>query len=117
MIEVAHAEMTTRAGGAGPDAALIVNGREVSTFTLVALLESETGGAGGEVYKGYMLNDATGRIEAKMYLTEADQGGAEESPKPGQYVRVFGSCRTWNSQLQITAHRVKPVLSSTEVPF
>ena len=119
MIEKAHEEMITQnPGGVGPDAVMRVHGREVATLTLVAYLESETRSNGCEVYKGYMLNDASGRIEAKMYLSESDKGqNVEALPKPGQYVRVFGTCRSWNSQLQITVQRIQPVQSSTEVPF
>ena len=119
MIETAHEEMIAQnPGGVAADAVMRVHGREVAMLTLVAYLESASPSNGGEVYKGYMLNDGSGRIEAKMYLSEADTGvGAEPVPKPGQYVRVFGTCRSWNSKLHITAQRVQPVQSANEVPF
>merc|ERR1719443_2090628 len=99
----------------GPDGIFLANGREVSMFTLVAYLESKMEET--EIFESLVLNDATGRIPAKVYRDRDQATCPAERAQAGEYVRVFGSLRTWNGQIQITCHSVRRVDKNSEVPF
>mmetsp|Transcript_125200 Transcript_125200/g.196189 ORF Transcript_125200/g.196189 Transcript_125200/m.196189 type:complete len:273 (-) Transcript_125200:40-858(-) len=96
----------------GPDAPLIVNGKECFVFTFVACLESielET------VYRLFKVNDGTGKATVKKYSDS--QPGQDADLQVGEYVRVFGSLRLWNGGFHISAHHVGRLDNPNEVSF
>lgn len=97
----------------GPDAPLHINGREVSMFTFVGTLESVEV---QQMFKVHVVNDGTGRIQVKQYNDSAAPSTGQEL-QPGQYVRVFGTLRSWNNDLHVSAHHIARVEDPNEVPF
>lgn len=97
----------------GPDAPLFINGREVSMFTFVATLESLEM---QQMFKVHHVNDGTARIQVKQYNDSAAPQ-TEQELQPGEYVRVFGTLRSWNNDLHVSAHHIGRVEDPNEVPF
>jgi len=96
----------------GLDTPLVVNGRELHMFTLVACIETISM---DQIYKSLQVNDGTGRMTVKQYH-DATQAGNQEL-QLGEYVRIFGSLRYWNGEFHISAHHIEKVVDPNEVSF
>jgi len=105
-------ETAKRRPEAGPDQKLHVNGREISNITFVACLESI---ATQPMFKVYNVNDSTARIQVKEY-SDSDTP-SENEPRPGDYVRVFGTLRTFGGDLHVTPYHIARVETPNEVPY
>ena len=112
MILDAHEITRNRPGGAADT--LSINGREVSSFTLVAQLESETDES--DILKRIILNDASGRISVKVYHDPHLMTDEDELLSIGKYVRVFGTLAPSEEQIQPTCHVVRRVEDNSEIP-
>merc|ERR1719215_989104 len=75
----------------GPDAQLLVSGKELTMFTFVACVESVQQQA---TFRCYNVNDSTARIPVKCYQ-DADMSGPGGGcdVRPGSWVRIFGTLR------------------------
>mmetsp|Transcript_59620 Transcript_59620/g.104277 ORF Transcript_59620/g.104277 Transcript_59620/m.104277 type:complete len:379 (-) Transcript_59620:117-1253(-) len=97
----------------GPDSPLIINGREVSMFTFVATLEAIEM---QQVFKVHHVNDGTARIQVKQY-NDAAAPQPERELQPGEYVRIFGTLRSWNNDFHVSAHHIGRIEDPNEVSF
>lgn len=112
MLLEAH-ERQKNSNSLGPDAPLCVNDREISMFTFVGTLESSQN---QQMYRVFMVNDGTARIQVRLYNDGAATEGANE-PVAGEYVRIFGTLRAWNNELMVSAHHVGRLENENEIPF
>nr|USW07857.1 replication protein A 32 kDa subunit [Crypthecodinium cohnii] len=107
-------QKTTAGGNAGgPDAAFMVNGRELGMLTLVASVESVKV---QPTFRIFDLNDSTGRIEVRIYRDSQEVDG-EDDLKVGEYVRIYGHCRAWGGQEQVSCHHIARIESANEIAF
>lgn len=113
MLLDAHERSRQSAEQQGPDAPLVVNGKEVSMFTFVGILEK----VGMEqIYKVFQVCDGTARMTVKQYH-DTGTGANEQEWQLGEYVRVFGTFRYWGGDFHVSAHHVARVENPNEVPF
>jgi len=64
----------------------------------------------------FSLDDGTGRIKARHYVTDRLQAKELEELEPGRYVSLFGSVRT-APEVHLAVTGLRPVLSGDEVSF
>eukprot|EP00440_Ansanella_granifera_P034153 gb/GFBE01037052.1/.p1 GENE.gb/GFBE01037052.1/~~gb/GFBE01037052.1/.p1 ORF type:complete len:267 (+),score=72.89 gb/GFBE01037052.1/:1-801(+) len=63
-----------------------------------------------------MLNDGTGRLKARYFITDASNTSAMDAIAPGMYVSVFGGVRTAPmNHFAVTG--IRPVQSADEVSY
>jgi len=94
------------------DGELRFHGSEQGVLLLVGVVEAVTRQAASIEFT---LNDATGRIKARHYLSER-QSGALEDLTPGRYVSAFGAVRT-APEVHFAAAGLRLVESADEVSY
>ncbi|KAK8791979.1 hypothetical protein WA158_005356 [Blastocystis sp. Blastoise] len=97
----------------GDESRFILDGHELSTITLVASVVECTSKTTNVVY---LLEDGTGRIEAKKWAEEGSPEAALSSTiHEGSYVRVFGSIKSFNQLPFISVFEIHVIDSFNEV--
>lgn len=103
-------------GPGGPDAPLRINARDVNMITLVACVEKS---GMDQMFKVFHVNDGCGRVVVKMYA-ELDPTGTrmgDDDPQPGEYVRVYGSLRSFHDEFHISAHNIARIENPNELAY
>jgi len=68
----------------------------------------------------YMVDDGTGRIEVKVFVSNQEQGYLERKKhewREGVYVRVYGQLRTWMERSHVMAFRVQRITDFNEITY
>ena len=95
-----------------PSDQLIVNGRELSMFALVACLEKVQTMSGGA---NLTINDSSGCCNVVTYDNETRD--FMRSCKVGTYVRICGVVQGWTGQKEIRALDVRAIENPNEIAF
>merc|ERR1719336_2007704 len=91
---------------------ILIHGTEPGMLLLVGAVEAWSPQA---MSIDFRINDATGRMKARYYVTDRQPKEVEEIAA-GQYVSVFGSVRT-APELHFAVAGMRPVRSADEISY
>ncbi|KAH9220164.1 hypothetical protein DL95DRAFT_357853 [Leptodontidium sp. 2 PMI_412] len=98
-----------------PDADFKIDGAEVTQLTFIGQINQLSSQATNTTYK---LDDGTGLIEVKQWVdSDADPDAANNLPKEGEYLRVWGRLKAFNNKRHVAAHMLRPVKDFNEVSY
>ncbi|KAF4636160.1 hypothetical protein G7Y89_g1917 [Cudoniella acicularis] len=100
---------------AHPESEFKIDGSDVTQITFVGQINSVYPQATNITYK---LDDGTGIVEVKLWI---DAEAAEESKAPqskeGEYIRVWGRLKAFNTKRHVGAQMIRPVTDFNEVSY
>lgn len=70
-----------------------------------------------QMFKVFHVNDGCGRVVVKQYAEQDPTCISAEDPQPGEYVRVYGSLRSFNEEFHVSAHNIARLESPNELAY
>ncbi|KAG9318674.1 hypothetical protein JVU11DRAFT_769 [Chiua virens] len=97
------------------DADWVLDDQEIGQVTVVAYIASKQAQA---TNSQYMLDDGSGRIEARHWTDSSVEEQSENSGiAEGAYVRVLGSLKIFGNKKYINTNLIRPIESPSEIYF
>jgi len=95
-----------------------IDNRELNQVTIVGLIAQITESTTNITF---VIDDGTGKIEAKIWLDENDQNDYNIQRRPawkeGIYVRVVGHLRSFHGKRSVVAFRIHPISDFNEITY
>jgi len=96
-----------------PEAEFKIDKTEVTQLSFIGQVQSVLEQATNITYK---LDDGTGMIDVKQWIdSDAPVETRKPTPKEGQYIRVYGRLKSFNSKRHVGAHVVRPIEDFNEI--
>ncbi|KAF9585521.1 replication factor A protein 2 [Lunasporangiospora selenospora] len=65
----------------------------------------------------FTIDDGTGSIDARRFLSEEDSPSEENTIIEGKYVRVVGLLKEFNQRFSVNIHTIRPVTDMNELTY
>ncbi|KAI8052812.1 hypothetical protein BDF22DRAFT_685340 [Syncephalis plumigaleata] len=92
-----------------------IDGHPIALISLIALLRNRDRQSS---YYSFLLDDATGSVEAQLWVNDADPENRDaqinEIPL-NSYVRIYGQIRVFNNTSRVTVIHIQPVTDRNEI--
>ncbi|KAJ1847576.1 Replication factor A protein 2 [Coemansia sp. RSA 2703] len=100
------------------DAPVMIDGEEVRQVTFVGVVRNMNR---QQVNLMYSVEDGTGKIDVRVWTKDGDEMEVGEQTSPdiveGQYVRVYGELKFFNSKRHVSAFKVRPITDHNEITY